>query len=155
MPGDGKVLLVLEGASLREEPIRLALELAKRLGCPVDALLLVDGYGAIGADAADDLLASVAGAATEEGVRVTRAAKTGDPGSELLKHLAAHGPARVLVWGGDSSALRSSRHARKGHHWFVRVREQVHCPVVIATGRARGSQATGAAGQHTSRARKT
>lgn len=155
MAGDGKVLLVLEDGALREECVRLAFELAKRLGCAVDALLLTGSDGGIPADVAEDVLAGVEGAARAEGIGLSREAKAGDPGSELLKHMATHGAARVVVWGGADSALSSSRHARKGIHWFVRVREQLHCPILTASSRVKHRQAAGRAGPPMSTSRKT
>jgi|GEM_PF-2743484 len=143
MPGDADVLLVLEDGPVREHCIRLAFELAKRLSCGVDALLLRTEARDAGDDDADDVLASVEGAAREEGIVVTRHARTGDPGSELLKHIALQGGARVMVWGGAEAALGTTRHARKGDHWFIRVREKVNCPVVTAKARTARPQRTG------------
>jgi len=144
MPDDAGVLLVLEDGTVREHCIRLAFELAKRLSCGVDALLLRAEARDAGDDDADgDVLASVEGAAREEGIVVTRHARTGDPGSELLKHIALRGGARVMVWGGAEAALGTARHARKGDHWFIRVREKVNCPVVTANARTPRVQRTG------------
>ncbi len=155
MAAEARVLLVLEDGAVREECVRLAFELAKRLGCGVHALLLAAHDDATTPQTADEVWAGVEAAARAEGIELSRETRRGDPGSELLKHMATHGTARVVVWGGADAALSASRHARKGAHWFVRVRGQVRCPIVTASSRTKHRHASSRAGSLLSSSRKT
>ena len=127
----GRILVLLEDGACREESVRYAFELAKRLHACVEVLILfssrvpVDGTG-------DALGKSIEQVAAEEGICITTFVRRGDKASELVKHMATHPPVDMMVWGGDESALSAGR-AQRSKHWLARVRKEIECPVLTAT----------------------
>lgn len=124
----GRILAVLEDGFCREDSVRYAFELAKRLRGGVEVLILYPS-GPEGHD--PTLQASLQEVATKEGIRLRTFVKHGDKASELVKHMATHQPIDMLVWGGDERALHGSRRGQ-ARHWFGRVRAEIACPVVTA-----------------------
>ena len=135
------VLIVFEGCEMREDSMRNALELAKRLDCALSVLVLLSGAteDPVTDGLCVDALREVAAA---EGVNVQLELRRGNPASLLLKFLAVSPPFRALVWGGDAAVVTAHPYGG-GRHWFGRVRGQIRCPVVASEPRKQGSDRVG------------
>jgi hypothetical protein len=132
------VLIVFDDCRVRDDSMRYALELAKRLDCHLSALVL-PGAGAEDGTSARACLDAIRQAGSAEGVEVQPSVCDGDPASVLLKFLATHPPFRALVWGGDAVVVAAHPYGG-GRHWFGRIRGQIRCPVVAAGAGARHRQ---------------
>jgi hypothetical protein len=137
MDGANCVLIVFDEFRVRDDSLRKAIELAKRLDCCLSALVLPGG------DAHDDpraeaCLDAIREACRAAGVYVQPELVDGDPSSALLKYLATHPPFRAVVWGGDELVVSTHPYGG-GRHWFGSVRRQIRCPLVTAAS-SRGSR---------------
>ena len=135
------VLIVFEGCEVREDAMRKALELAKRLDCTLSALVL---FGGASQDLAPNAFCveALREVAAAEGVNVRFELRHGDPASVLLKFLAVSPPFRALVWGGEAAVVTAHPYGG-GRHWFGRVRGQIRCPVVASEARKPGNDRLG------------
>ena len=131
--GDG-VLIVLDGRQVRQPSVDSAIGLAKRLDCMLFVLLLAPSGPGAEDSGEHGCLEEVCLVARAADVAVSAALRRGDRASELLKFLGSRTPFRALIWGGDPQVL-SARPFGGGRHWFNRIRAQIHCPVVTASGR--------------------
>ncbi len=126
------VLLVLEDGMVPEESLCHTIGLARRLGCSVSVLMLMEEnvYGTpAGYEQGCKDLKQALDRIRSEGLDVRYSLEHGEKASGLLKHIALIPSLSALVWGGKED-IASTRKKRKGDHWFERVRPAVPCPIV-------------------------
>ncbi len=135
-----RILVLLDTIAVRQEVIRYAVALARRMDAEVTLLLLIP----LRADPEQDegaavargrrVMARQAEKMAAAGVSATWEVIEGEPRSELLKFMALHPSFLALVWGGDPAVIRPGA-ARRIAHWLPEVRGDLNCPLVVPTPR--------------------
>lgn len=136
-----KILILLDGISVRNEVLEYSLELAKRMEYSLILLLLLE-YGAdeianIEGDHPKDLSTTIKNKMVNymekihtEGINVEAEVRIGDPSSELLKFLAEIGSIETIVWGGQNN-VGNKKEMHKKSHWLLKIKSLMKCPVVF------------------------
>jgi hypothetical protein len=133
---DRKTIVVLfEDNQVREEVVRYASALARRMNARVNLVMLrpaagpsrkgESDAGGAGARALERAAARVA----EDGIPVRCDLLTGDPRSELIKYAATRPSFQAAVWGGDPAVVPRGS-GPSPSHWIAGVYHELHCPLV-------------------------
>lgn len=136
-----KILIVLDGITIRNEVIEYSLELAKRMDSSLILLLLLaygvneidEVHGGNNGDLSEiikDKLLNYMEKIHTEGINVEAEVRIGDPSSELLKFLAEIGSIETIVWGGQDNVSKKKEMHKKSH-WLFKIKNLVKCPVVF------------------------
>lgn len=125
------ILLLLEDGIFNPESTCYAIKLAKRIGCSVSVLMLVDHIaGKSGKDTDDpDVLRQTLDMITAAGIHARGHFGYGDKASEFLKHLALNPSLVTIVWGGREGFVTGQK-KKKTDHWFTKVKSTIQCPVI-------------------------
>jgi len=130
----GKIMVLFDCLSIREEPVQYSIELAKRMDCSLSVLVLLslDSEEVLEADdletRADRALQGALDSARRAGVEVEAEVRAGSPSSELMKFLAGARSVRTVVWGGAPSC---GDPMPDKSHWLSRMKDMLSCPVVV------------------------
>jgi nucleotide-binding universal stress UspA family protein len=130
----GKVMVLADSLSMREEAVQYSIELAKRMDYSLTLLVLLPLDSEEAAHARDletharEALGWPVDSARRAGVQVEVEIRLGDPSSELMKFLASSRSVQTIVWGGTPGLGNLKR--RKGH-WLFRMKDMLEYPVVI------------------------
>jgi len=138
---NSKILILLDGISVRNEVIEYSLELAKRMESSLIALLILtydsDEIAEVENSKSNNLettikekMITLMERIQKEGIPAEAELRIGDPSSELLKFLAEIGHIETIVWGGKDNVSNKKEMHRKSH-WLHKIRSLVKCPIVF------------------------
>lgn len=131
----GKVMVLFDSLSVREEAVQYSIELAKRMdyALVILVLLALDSEDVKYANdfevRAREALEGPLMSAGQAGIPVEAEIRMGDPASELMKFLAgSRSVDTIIIWGGfrDVGTTRLNK-----AHWLTRMKDVLECPVVV------------------------
>ena len=134
MPASKTILLLFEDGDIREESLHYSIELARRTGCALRVMMLLDTAGNEMEEVWRKRFNDIFERCRTTDLPYQGEIRCGDKASELLKFLALTSMVSTVVWGSDENVL-TGQGERKSRHWFAKVRTEFQCPIV--TSRAR------------------
>jgi hypothetical protein len=133
MPAPKSILLLFEDGDVREESLRYSIELARRMGCNLRILMLLEARGEELIEVWKKRFIETLERCRPEDLEYEGEIRSGIKSSELLKFFAQTSPVSTVVWGSDEGVL--TREGERKKHWFSLLRSKFQYPIVTSKAR--------------------